>query len=93
MSTISNEELFPLFDTFEYGLLLIMPHYNDTAQIDLAFERIVNFFFYSLVAIIAISIWGINVWALFLSASTFFIGFSFLFGSAASNYFEVRKNV
>lgn len=59
------------------------------AQIDAAFERIINLFFYFILVIIAAAILSINIWSVFLSFNTFFLGFSFLFGSAASNYFEV----
>ena len=62
--------------------------YVFSAQIDYAFERIINCFFYFFLVIIAVAILGINIWTVFLSFNTFFLGFSFLFGSAASNYFE-----
>ena len=38
--------------------------------------------------IVAVAILGIDIWTVFLSFNTFFLGFSFLFGAAASNYFE-----
>jgi small-conductance mechanosensitive channel len=58
------------------------------AQIDYAFERIINCFFYFFLVIVAVAILGIDIWTVFLSFNTFFLGFSFLFGAAASNYFE-----
>jgi len=75
-------------DTVYKQLRLLRASIANSRQIDLAFERIANCFFYFFLVIIAVAILGINIWTVFLSFNTFFLGFSFLFGSAASNYFE-----
>ena len=68
---------------------LLRASISSSNRIDNAFEKIVNCFFYFFLAIIAFTILGwANVWTVFLSFNTFFLGFSFLFGAAASNYFE-----
>jgi len=75
-------------DTVYKQLRLLRASISNSAQIDLAFERIVNWFFNFFLAVIVVSILGIKIWTVFLSLNTFLLGFSFLFGSAASNYFE-----
>jgi hypothetical protein len=68
---------------------LLRASISSSNRIDNAFEKIVNCFFYFFLAIIGFTILGwANVWTVFLSFNTFFLGFSFLFGAAASNYFE-----
>lgn len=69
---------------------LLRASISSSNRIDNAFEKIVNCFFYFFLAIIGFAIlgWADGVWTFFLSFSTFFLGFSFLFGAAASNYFE-----
>jgi small-conductance mechanosensitive channel len=75
-------------DTVYKELRLLRASIANSAQIDIAFEKIVNAFFYFFVTIIAITILGIDIWSVFLSINTLILGASFLFGSAASNYFE-----
>lgn len=75
-------------DTVYKQLRLLRASISNSAQIDAAFERIVNWFFNFFLAVIVVSILGIKIWTVFLSLNTFLLGFSFLFGSAASNYFE-----
>lgn len=68
---------------------LLRASISSSKRIDNAMEKIVNCFFYFFLAILAFTILGwANVWTVFLSFNTFFLGFSFLFGAAASNYFE-----
>jgi len=74
-------------------LRLLRASIANSAQIDLAFERVINFFYFFFVGIIAVLIWGINVFPFLLSSTTYFLGLSFLFGAAASNYFEVNQVV
>eukprot|EP00571_Detonula_confervacea_P004055 CAMPEP_0172329148 /NCGR_PEP_ID=MMETSP1058-20130122/60728_1 /TAXON_ID=83371 /ORGANISM="Detonula confervacea, Strain CCMP 353" /LENGTH=1223 /DNA_ID=CAMNT_0013046305 /DNA_START=38 /DNA_END=3710 /DNA_ORIENTATION=- len=76
-------------DTVYKNLRLLRASIANSAQIDFAFERIINCFFYFFLAIVAVAILGFNdIWTAFLSFNTVFLAFSFLFGSAASNYFE-----
>ncbi|KAL3792577.1 hypothetical protein HJC23_005547 [Cyclotella cryptica] len=75
-------------DTVYKELRLLRASIANSAQIDIAFEKIVNSFFYFFLVIVAVTILGINIWSVFLSINTLVLGFSFLFGSAASNYFE-----
>ena len=75
-------------DTVYKELRLLRASIANSAQIDIAFEKIVNAFFYFFVTIIAITILGIDIWSVFLSINTLILGASFLFGSAASLYFE-----
>uniref|UniRef100_A0A7S4I0R0 Mechanosensitive ion channel MscS domain-containing protein n=1 Tax=Odontella aurita TaxID=265563 RepID=A0A7S4I0R0_9STRA len=61
----------------------------NSSQIDRAFEQIFNVAFYFLAGLCAVlMILGVDAMGFFLSFSTVFISFSFLFGSAASKYFE-----
>lgn len=75
-------------DTVYKQLRLLRASIANSGQIDNAFEKLVNVFFYFFLVIIAVAIAGVDIWSVFLSFNTFFLGFSFLFGSAASNYFE-----
>jgi hypothetical protein len=76
-------------DTVYKQLRLLRASIANSNQIDRAFESIVKGFFYFFLFIIALTILGVdNIWTVFLSFNTFFLGFSFLFGAAASNYFE-----
>mmetsp|Transcript_5794 Transcript_5794/g.12638 ORF Transcript_5794/g.12638 Transcript_5794/m.12638 type:complete len:1214 (-) Transcript_5794:226-3867(-) len=69
-------------------LRLLRASIANSAQIDLAFERIVNFLFYFFVVVIALAIVGINIWTPFLSINAFVLTFSILYKDAASKYFE-----
>ncbi|KAL7465007.1 hypothetical protein ACHAXS_005338 [Conticribra weissflogii] len=72
-------------DTVYKELRLLRASIANSAQIDIAFERIINFFYYFFVGIIAILIWGINVFPFLLSSTTYFLGLALLFGAAAGN--------
>ncbi|KAL3810970.1 hypothetical protein ACHAXA_005386, partial [Cyclostephanos tholiformis] len=76
-------------DTVYKQLRLLRASIGNSAQIDLAFEKIVNCFFYFFLSVCAVSILGIDLWTNFIiPLNAFFLGLSFLFGAAASNYFE-----
>ncbi|KAL9186664.1 hypothetical protein ACHAXT_005902 [Thalassiosira profunda] len=85
---LSKLDFVKSIDTVYKQLRLLRASIANSSQIDHAFEKIVNGFFYFFLVIIAVAILGIDIWTVFLSFNTFFLGFSFLFGSAASNYFE-----
>jgi hypothetical protein len=61
---------------------------QSAAQIDNAFEHIINFFFYFFVVFIVIAIFGFNPISFMLSLSTLIVGFAFMIGTASSKYFE-----
>ncbi|KAL7463562.1 hypothetical protein ACHAXS_003923, partial [Conticribra weissflogii] len=69
-------------------LRLLRASIANSAQIDLAFEHIVNYLFYFFVVVIALAIVGINLWTPFLSINAFVLTFSILYKDAASKYFE-----
>ncbi|KAL7548223.1 hypothetical protein ACHAWF_011515 [Thalassiosira exigua] len=86
---LSKLDFVKSIDTVYKQLRLLRASIANSGQIDTSFERIVNWFFYFFMSIIALTILGVsNIWTVFLSFNTFFLGFSFLFGAAASNYFE-----
>jgi hypothetical protein len=61
---------------------------RSAAQIHDAFERIVNFVFYFLVAFIVIAVLGFNPVSFMMSLSTLIVGFAFMIGNASAKYFE-----
>lgn len=75
-------------DTVYKSLRLLRASIANSAQIDYAFERIFNCFFYFFLFFGAVAILGFQIWSAFTSVSVFGVGFAFLFGTAASNYFE-----
>jgi len=60
----------------------------NSSQLDLAFESLVNIGFYFLLFMLVLTIIELDPWTLFLSLSGFILSFSFMFGNAASKYFE-----
>ena len=85
---LSRLDFVKSIDTVYKQLRLLRASIANSAQVDQAFEKIINVFFYFFLVVITVAILGFNVWTVFLSFNTFFLGFSFLFGAAASNYFE-----
>lgn len=64
-----------------------------SGQIDHAAGKLINLIFYFVLGMIVLTICNLNPLALFLSLSGLILSFAFMFGSAASTYFEVRNEV
>jgi hypothetical protein len=62
--------------------------YN-SSQIDRAFERIINFFFYLVILCILLATFEVDPLAIFLSFSSVLVACAFVIGGASSKYFEV----
>ena len=60
----------------------------NSSQLDLAFESLINVGFYFILWLVVLTIVKLDPWTLFLSLSGFILSFAFMFGSAASKYFE-----
>jgi hypothetical protein len=61
----------------------------NSAQLDDAFEQLVNIVFYFFLTLIVLSALGVDPQAMFLSLTGLLLPLSFLFSAAASKYFEV----
>ncbi|KAG7356332.1 mechanosensitive ion channel [Nitzschia inconspicua] len=67
---------------------LLQASIQNSSQIDIAFENILNVFFYAILITIILSIMGFDPLSLFLSLSSVILAFAFVIGSASSKYFE-----
>lgn len=61
---------------------------ENSGSVDRAFELMINIVFFSILWCIMLYIVGIDPLALFVSFSSFVVGFSFMVGNASSRYFE-----
>ena len=61
---------------------------HNSSQIDEAFERLINSFYYFLLWMLILSILDLNPWPFIASLTGLLVSFAFCFGSAASKYFE-----
>lgn len=61
---------------------------ENSGSVDRAFELLVNWAFYVILWCIMFYILGIDPLALFVSISSFAVGFAFMIGNASSKYFE-----
>jgi len=75
-------------DTVYKELRLLRASIANSAQIDYAFEHVVNFFFYFFLIVASVLILGFNLWSVIIAMNGFLFSFSFSFGAAASNWFE-----
>ena len=69
-------------------LRLYRANLSNSQQIDDSFHGLINILHYFVVFLIVLIILGFNNWESLLSMTTFFFSFSFMFGPAASKYFE-----
>ncbi|GKY96897.1 hypothetical protein MPSEU_000648700 [Mayamaea pseudoterrestris] len=75
-------------DSVYKELRLLRASVANSTKMDASFERIFNVMFYFILACIVLSILGIDPIVLFASISGFVIGFAFMIGSAAAQFFE-----
>ena len=61
---------------------------SNAVQLDEAFETIMNIIFYFLLMLVVIFLFGVNALKVFTGLASVFLPLSFLFGAAASNWFE-----
>lgn len=78
-------------DSVYKQLRMLRASIANSGQIDHAFEVIFNWVFFILAACIILALLGFNPLALFLSLSSFVLGFAFMIGGASSKYFEVSS--
>lgn len=69
-------------------LRLLSASINNRRQIDNAAERIFNWIFYTIVAIVIVTVLGFDPLAMFLSLSSIIVAFAFMIGNASAKYFE-----
>eukprot|EP00804_Cyclotella_cryptica_P022597 CCRYP_009462-RA/>CCRYP_009462-RA protein AED:0.07 eAED:0.07 QI:588/1/1/1/1/0.91/12/1091/1323 len=75
-------------DSVYKDLRLFRASLENSSQVDDSLESIINVLFYVILFLIVLLILGFQVWESLLSFTTFFFGFSFMFGPASSKYFE-----
>lgn len=75
-------------DTVYKRLRLLSASISNAAQIDNAAERIFNCIFYTVLAIIIVSVLGFDPMALFLSISSIIVASAFMIANASSRWFE-----
>lgn len=66
---------------------LLLATIANSGQIDQAFENILNVLFYIILGCIILSVLGFDPLALFISFSSVFLAFAFIFSSASAKYF------
>lgn len=62
---------------------------HNASQIDRAYERILNFAFYTVLGLVVLAILGISALSFVLSLSSVLVAFAFMIGPASSTYFDV----
>ncbi|KAL7461908.1 hypothetical protein ACHAXS_002314, partial [Conticribra weissflogii] len=86
--TLTKLDFVKSIDTVYKELRLLRASIANSAQIDYAFEHVVNFFFYFFLLVASVLILGFNLWSVIIAMNGFLFSFSFSFGAAASNWFE-----
>ena len=66
---------------------LLLATIANSGQIDQAFENILNVLFYTILTCVILSVLGFDPLALFISFSSVFLAFAFVFSSASAKYF------
>lgn len=61
---------------------------SHSAQLDDAFEQLINIVFYFAIFLLVFAIFGVNLQTMFISIAGILLPLSFLFGAAASKFFE-----
>jgi len=67
---------------------LLRANLKNSSQIDRAYEKLVNKVFYFILGLICLSVLNLNPWPFIASLTGVLVSFAFLFGNAASKYFE-----
>jgi Mechanosensitive ion channel len=75
-------------DSIYKDLRMLRASVANSTKLDGAFEKIINIAFYFVLGCIVLSVFGVDPLVLFASVSGFVLGFAFMFGAAASKYFE-----
>lgn len=86
--TLTMVDFVKSVDAVYKRLRLLSASIENAGQIDHAAEQILNWIFYTIVAIIIVTILGFDPLAMFLSLSSIIVGFAFMIGNASSRYFE-----
>jgi hypothetical protein len=86
--TLTMVDFVKSIDAIYKELRLLSASIANAGQIDNAAERIFNCIFYTVVAIIIMSILGLDPMAMFLSLSSIIVAFAFMIGNASAKYFE-----
>jgi len=87
--TLSQLDFIKSIDRVYKELRFTVFSIQNARQIDQAYERILDIFFYFVLFCIALSILGISVLTFILLLSALIISFAFMIGSASSAYFQV----
>lgn len=77
-----------LFASVYKSIRLFRASLESSSQVDDNLEGIINVVFYTLLVLVSLLVMGFRVWESLLSFTTFFFGFSFMFGPASSSFFE-----
>jgi small-conductance mechanosensitive channel len=67
---------------------LLLATIANSGQIDQSVENILNLLFYIILGCVILSVLGFDPLALFISFSSVFLAFAFVFSSASAKYFE-----
>lgn len=86
--TLTMVDFVKSIDAIYKQLRLLSASIANAGQIDNAAERIFNCIFYTVVAIVIVSILGFDPLAMFLSISSIIVAFAFMIGNASAKYFE-----
>ena len=87
--SLGKLEFIKSIDVIYKQLRLLSANISNSSQIDKAIESIVNVAFYIVMGCIALTTFGEDPRAIFLSFSSVALGFAFMFGASAAKYFEV----
>jgi hypothetical protein len=85
---LSETDFLKSTDSLYKDFRMLQASISNSGSVGRAFEIICNYAFYIVLWCIILYILGIDPLALFVSLSSFIVGFAFMIGSASSKYFE-----
>lgn len=85
---LSEVDFLKSTDSLYKEFRLLQASISNSGSVSRALEIIVNYAFFIVLWCIMLSICGIDPIALFVSLSSFIVGFAFMIGNASSKYFE-----
>lgn len=85
---LSETDFLKSTDSLYKDFRLLQASISNSGSVSRAFEILCNYAFFIVLWCIILYILGIDPLALFVSLSSFIVGFAFMIGSASSKYFE-----
>lgn len=86
--TLSRMDFIKSIDAVYKEFRVLQAAIENSGKVGRAFELLINWCFYIVLWCIMLYIVGLDPFALFVSISSFFVGFSFMIGASSAKYFD-----